>query len=1153
MEAGDPRILDQRWALQAGYRGGATARVYPGTDMRREVQGDVAVKVLPASIKGDSVLVTQVFQREYESLSRLRHENIVQLLDGGRDPKTGERYFVFPWFEQALEDVLKQAPLLGWDDYYERFGREILEALAYAHRLEIAHRDIKPQNILVGSDGRPRVSDFGIAKTVSRIAPELTLRDHATRPYAPPEYDDGGRPMQRDVYSWAVLSMLALADVDPFVGFEEEPYKAIDVALSRLDVPSEIEEILRRCVHEDPAARPIDANRLGQLIGAVEQDRLKAAPQPQRSATDICHIVLTQKVTESLMDTLDLQTDLQVETAIEEDVREATALLPFERATFEDGAPTDGHYYLVGAELRLHVLISERGRDSLVIKNAWPAASSLLERERDRGWEPPWRWVLGRPTHEIAGQAAIETLEREVSASAAEHLARRRQAAEERPIQVWRHTLAALRSLEEVREAPLRYFAAKDTPQGVRFEIEGETLSEDILGEVRVIRTMEGSDLYGEVTAVEDRALTLMPSRGDFDALPDTGELRIDTFATRQALRRQDQAVDALQYDRSLRGDLRGLLIDPGTARAPKPLENFSWNSEIDLAKQRAVSAALGAEDVLLVEGPPGTGKTTFITELILQHLAANPGDRILVSSQTNAALDNVLERLIEVKPELRQTRIARTGDQRISPAVAPLLLDEQVDRWRSEVVERGREWLASWAKARDISADKLETSMCLEELAAEQVTLAKLGSERDEVNARLDQLKSAEDGGTSEAAAALSERLKENSFEADGAHLAIGRLGERLVELGAVSSLNELAKIEPADLRRRAAEATPDSPHAEECRELIELLSDWHAHFGRGQTFRAAALLRSQVVAATCIGYAAVRGSEAIEFDLCIVDEASKATATEMLVPMTRARKWVIVGDHRQLPPFVDDALRTPALLERFGLSRDELGTTLFDRLRERLPKECVRTLSRQHRMAPAIGDLVSECFYDGALTSEPRRSPSWLHVVAPAPVCWFTTSRSKERFERRHGTTVVNDYEAHAVATLLSRANFGARAARKHLTVVVLTGYAGQRDLIARQIASSLRDWKNVSVECATVDAFQGRQADIAIYSVTRSNQSGNIGFLAEERRLNVALSRGRDALILVGDHVGVRQVVGRNPFLAVLDQIEGDERCALEEMEL
>ncbi|MDQ3724380.1 MAG: AAA domain-containing protein [Actinomycetota bacterium] len=1153
MEAGDPRILDQRWALQADYRGGATAKVYLGTDIRREIQGDVAVKVLPASIKGDSVLVTQVFQREYESLSRLRHENIVQLLDGGRDPKTGERYFVFPWFDQALEDALKEAPLLGWDDYWERFGRETLEALAYAHRMEIAHRDIKPQNILVGSDGQPRISDFGIAKTVSRIAPELTLRDHATRPYAPPEYDDGGRPMQRDVYSWAVLSMLALTDVDPFVGFEEKPYKAIDVALSRLDVPNGIEEILRNCVHEDPAARPIDANRLGQLIGAVEQDRRKAAPPPQRSATGSCYLVLTQKVSESLMDTLDLQTDLQIETAVEEDLKEATALLPLEQATFEDGTPTDDHYYLVGAELRLHVLISQQRRDSLVIVNAWPAASSLLERERDRGWEPPWQWVLGRPTDEVAAQAAIETLEREVSATAAENLAKRRQVAEERPIQIWRQTLAALRSLETMREAPLRYFAAKDTPQGVRFQIEGETLSEEILGEVRVIRSVEGNDLYGEVTAVDKDTLTLMPSRGNFEALPDSGELRIDTFATRQALRRQDLALDALQYDRSLRGDLRRLLIDPGSARAPKPLENLHWNADIDLAKQRAVAAALGADDLLLVEGPPGTGKTTFITELILQHLTARPGDRILVSSQTNAALDNVLERLLEEKPELRQTRIARTGDQRISPAVTPLLLDEQVDRWRSEVVEEGREWLAGWARAHDISADKLETAMCLEELAAERETLAKLVGERDEVNARLDQLKGAEDGGAHEAAAALSERLRENSFEADGARLAVGRLSERLVELAAVKSADALAKIKLADLRRLAAEATPASPHAEECRELIELLSDWHARFGRGQTFRAATLLRSQVVAATCVGYAAVRGSEAIEFDLCIVDEASKATATEMLVPMTRARKWVIVGDHRQLPPFVDDALQTPALLERFSLSQEELRTTLFDRLRERLPQECIRALTRQHRMAPAIGDLVSECFYDGALTSAPRRPPSWLHVVAPAPVCWFTTSRSKERFERRHGTTVVNDYEARAAATLLGRLNFGAKAARKHLSVVVLTGYAGQRDLISRQIAGSLRGWKNISVECATVDAFQGRQADVAIYSVTRSNRKGRIGFLAEERRLNVALSRGRDALILVGDHAGVRQVTGRNPFLEVLNQIEGNEGCALEEMQL
>jgi superfamily I DNA and/or RNA helicase len=339
----------------------------------------------------------------------------------------------------------------------------------------------------------------------------------------------------------------------------------------------------------------------------------------------------------------------------------------------------------------------------------------------------------------------------------------------------------------------------------------------------------------------------------------------------------------------------------------------------------------------------------------------------------------------------------------------------------------------------------------------------------------------------------------------------------------------------------------------AAKCRELINLVSDWHARFGRGPAFRAAALLRSQVVAATCIGYASVKGSENIEFDLCIIDEASKATATEILVPMTRARKWVIVGDHCQLPPFVDDALRRPDVLADHRLRSDEIEATLFDRLRSQLPSECMRLLSRQHRMAPAIGDLISECFYGRALESVPRRSPKWLPLLAPNAVCWFTTSRAHKRFETRRGTTLINNYEARCIDKLLSRANFAAGAARTRLSIVVLTGYAGQRDLIRREIASRLGEWTHLEIDCSTIDAFQGREADIAIYSVTRSNKDGRIGFLNERRRLNVALSRGRDALILIGDHVSVRRASGENPFMPVLDYIEAHDTCSLQEMEL
>ena len=108
---------------------------------------------------------------------------------------------------------------------------------------------------------------------------------------------------------------------------------------------------------------------------------------------------------------------------------------------------------------------------------------------------------------------------------------------------------------------------------------------------------------------------------------------------------------------------------------------------------------------------------------------------------------------------------------------------------------------------------------------------------------------------------------------------------------------------------------------------------------FGRDPTFLGALLERSSVVAATCIGLASVTGSGDIPYDLYIIDEASKATATEALVPMIRAKRWIFVGDSRQLPPFEDQAHRNAGLRKRFDIESDEATESLLERLRSCRP----------------------------------------------------------------------------------------------------------------------------------------------------------------------------------------------------------------------
>jgi superfamily I DNA and/or RNA helicase len=117
----------------------------------------------------------------------------------------------------------------------------------------------------------------------------------------------------------------------------------------------------------------------------------------------------------------------------------------------------------------------------------------------------------------------------------------------------------------------------------------------------------------------------------------------------------------------------------------------------------------------------------------------------------------------------------------------------------------------------------------------------------------------------------------------------------------------------------------------------------------------------------------------------------------------------------------------------------------------------------------------------------------------------------------------------------------------------VIVLTGYSGQRGRIESVLAQDRAQWQFIDVECHTVDAYQGREADLVVFSVTRSNAEGRPGFLNETARINVALSRGRDGLCLVGDAGFCRDLGIASPLARVLDYMKthGDT-CLIEDLQ-
>jgi serine/threonine protein kinase len=1139
-----PRIIENRYVLDDECREGGMAQVFGALD--RVTRQTVAVKILTQKVNPDERLLNLVFDRERRSLEALQtptpHPNIVQLLDLGRDPQTRESYFVLEWIDKTLEQALRAAPCTGWPDCAERVALPVLEALAHAHERKVLHRDIKPSNVLVTDAGVPKISDFGVAKLTEDIQPGFTVADQGTEPYKP----EKGRYLDsRDVYAWGVLTLVALTGIDPFgPEYAQNRYHAVTDALEAVEAPRAVRDFLAGCVSDEPDDRPATA-----VKALADLRKILHALAPAKQDVPVYYLALTNRARAEIESILHLAESNQASRALEDDLAAGCGLAPLKH----NRKPNDGWFELFGAELKLTVVVDETNADSFVVTAARSLSSSLLEKLRERAYPGPMSFKVGAPPSRSAAQQALLDLQVAVTEHANELRAKEQADAERRVFWTWKATLRAKEQIEREREAPIKYDGIEVNGRRVTFSVSLRPL-DDVVddGRFRQVELLDGGYLGGEVYDVRGGELDLAVRYGDPHRVPSRGVLRVDTTPSRSAILRQSSALDAVLYERSVRRDLPRILGRPETVTLPEPVEAVDFvQPDLDPPKQNAIRKALGAPDMLAVQGPPGTGKTTFITELVVQFLRRNPQARVLVTSQTHAALDNVIERLAELDDSLRLVRIGRPEDPRIAETVTPYLIDNVVQRWRADVVSNGRAYLRGWAKERDISERDVEIQILYDEATAITSAIEQLTDERRVLGGELEQLRGRPDDTTTRDRGGTIQ-LRVDQIDAQIASLQTDRVDllNRLVQMKTVER-GELDELAARELSRRAEGAVDQShPAFEECRRLVKLLSDWHSRFGRGDEFYGAALLRSQVVAATCLGLHSFKGTDAVEFDLCIIDEASRATATEALVPMVQAKQWILVGDPQQLPPFVEDALLRPQLLKEHDLSERDVRETMLDRLLEHLPEQCTTLLSLQHRMVPEIGDLISTCFYGGTLESAPSSRPNWMTRALEKPVVWYTTSREQNPYEVTVGTSRANNLEARVIKRLLERINFCATAAHERVSVAVLSGYLAQLTTIERQIADSRDLWTHLQLDVSSIDSFQGRECDILIYSVTRSNPQRKLGFLREERRLNVALSRARFGLILVGDHVFAKAAGDiANPFHDVIDFIERHEQsCVL-----
>jgi superfamily I DNA and/or RNA helicase len=202
---------------------------------------------------------------------------------------------------------------------------------------------------------------------------------------------------------------------------------------------------------------------------------------------------------------------------------------------------------------------------------------------------------------------------------------------------------------------------------------------------------------------------------------------------------------------------------------------------------------------------------------------------------------------------------------------------------------------------------------------------------------------------------------------------------------------------------------------------------------------------------------------------------------------------------------------------------------------------------------MLAPIGELISQCFYEGRLQST-RVVPKFQSAqdaLGGACVLWYSTSKLAGRREGQYGTTFNNTEEAIRIRQWLSMLNLMAGQRQEQMKVGVISGYLSQLAVLTQQIQPGNDRWSNLDIDINSVDAFQGQERDLIVYSVTRSNPRGEVGFLRSGERLNVALSRGRDALVIFGDSAHFEAAtVAESPFPRVIAHIrEHAPQCRLE----
>ena len=258
------------------------------------------------------------------------------------------------------------------------------------------------------------------------------------------------------------------------------------------------------------------------------------------------------------------------------------------------------------------------------------------------------------------------------------------------------------------------------------------------------------------------------------------------------------------------------------------------------------------------------------------------------------------------------------------------------------------------------------------------------------------------------------------------------------------------------------------------------------------------------------------------IKYHTVVIDEAGQAIEPGCWIPIVKAQKLILAGDHCQLSPTIKSN----------EAARKGLATTLLEKCVALYPQAVV-LLQEQYRMHAHIMGYSSKVFYLDKLLAHASVAD---HTLFPGePPVEFIDTAGCSYDEKQEGTSITNPEEA---ALLLKHLTALVTGLSKHFTpknfpsIAIISPYKQQIHVLNELLPHSpLLQKHAASISINTIDSFQGQERDIVYISMVRSNSDGNIGFLSDIRRMNVAMTRARKKLIIIGDSA----TLSRHPFYA------------------